>query len=305
MRLRLGRLRTPLYLFSEDLEVGYSYPWVRPPVDMYVLFLEPFSNFDGADVTWSRAFGSVDAEFKAFAGSMDGQFLEIDIDVKRVAGFAAQAQTGEFTFRYGFARNHSDITLPGVQPAIDGFRFATTIDAETFGGIDEYFSAHDQDYDYHGIAVQWERDEWMAVSEAFRFYGPEADWGFDGSGWYVSVARQFGTLTPYYVRGAYETAIRQEIFDDINSTYVKYPVGLIPPLDTLRAGSLAGFQSRNVGQKTHTIGLRWDFHPRADVKLELQHFEFLKGSTGHMLPQPDTYRTDAALLTSVIVDVVF
>ena len=121
----------------------------------------------------------------------------------------------------------------------------------------------------------------------------------------MSVARQFGDFTPYYVRGAYDTAIRQEIFDDIESTYAKYPVGAIPALDELRAGSLADFQSRNVGQKTHTLGLRWDFHPQADVKLEVQDFEFLKGSTGHMLPQPVTYRTDGALLTSIIVDVVF
>ena len=28
--------------FLESLEIGYSYPMVRPPNDMYVSFLEPF-----------------------------------------------------------------------------------------------------------------------------------------------------------------------------------------------------------------------------------------------------------------------
>lgn len=305
LRVRSGRLRTPLYLFSEDLEVGYAYPWVRPPVDMYVLFLEPFSHFDGVDLTWNKAFGGVDAEFQAYAGNMQGNFLGIDIDIVRATGFSAKAMWSDITLRYSFVRNDTNVTLPGVEPAIAGFRLAASLDAGTFAGIDEYFSANRQDYDYHGLALQWERDAWSVVSEVFQFYGPEADWGFDARGGYVSVARQWGDLTPYYVRGFYDTEMRQEILDSISGTYAKYPVGVLPPLDELRSASLAALSSRTVGQRTHTLGLRWDFHSQADIKLEVQHFDFLKGSTGHMLPQPESYRPDSALLTSVIVDVVF
>lgn len=33
--LRIGRLGTPLYYFSDFLDVGYSHPWVTPPLEVY------------------------------------------------------------------------------------------------------------------------------------------------------------------------------------------------------------------------------------------------------------------------------
>lgn len=41
------RLRTPQYAHSDALDIGYSYPWVRPPVEMYNL---PLDNYEGFTV---------------------------------------------------------------------------------------------------------------------------------------------------------------------------------------------------------------------------------------------------------------
>ena len=46
-KVRAGRLRTPFYMFSDSLDVGYSYAWIIPPQEVYSV---PFNNVDGIDI---------------------------------------------------------------------------------------------------------------------------------------------------------------------------------------------------------------------------------------------------------------
>ena len=52
LTLRAGRVRIPLFLLSDYLEVGYAYPWVRPPSEVYDV-AELFSSQDGMDVLYN------------------------------------------------------------------------------------------------------------------------------------------------------------------------------------------------------------------------------------------------------------
>ncbi|MGZ6359352.1 MAG: hypothetical protein ACXWP1_09375, partial [Bdellovibrionota bacterium] len=47
--VRAGRFSLPSWLFSQQIHVGYSYLWVRPPVEVYSL-IGGFSNFDGVSM---------------------------------------------------------------------------------------------------------------------------------------------------------------------------------------------------------------------------------------------------------------
>lgn len=53
----MGRLRIPFFYYSEFLEVGYAYNWVRLPSDIYNI---SFSSFDGIDFTQRFSIGSLD-----------------------------------------------------------------------------------------------------------------------------------------------------------------------------------------------------------------------------------------------------
>lgn len=61
-QLRLGKQRTPLYLNSENLDVGQTYDFVRLPVEMYVL--SPSQDLTGlyASRTWQAAGGEFSVE---------------------------------------------------------------------------------------------------------------------------------------------------------------------------------------------------------------------------------------------------
>jgi hypothetical protein len=48
--IRVGRIELPTFLNSEYRNVGYAFPWVRLPVEMYNT--QPLTNSDGADISY-------------------------------------------------------------------------------------------------------------------------------------------------------------------------------------------------------------------------------------------------------------
>lgn len=81
-KIRAGRLRTPFYMYSDFLDVGYAYSWISPPREVYYL---PFNNIDGVDFYTSTSLGSFDTTFQAYFGSFD--------DELELGGSLAQANT--------------------------------------------------------------------------------------------------------------------------------------------------------------------------------------------------------------------
>lgn len=51
LSFRAGRLRLPLFIMSEYYYVSYSYPWFRPPPDIYDSLLG-ITSFNGLSATW-------------------------------------------------------------------------------------------------------------------------------------------------------------------------------------------------------------------------------------------------------------
>jgi len=47
-KLRAGRMRVPLYYYSDYLYVGYAYPWVRAPAESYITEIE---DYDGINLS--------------------------------------------------------------------------------------------------------------------------------------------------------------------------------------------------------------------------------------------------------------
>ncbi len=69
--IRGGRLRTPFFMLSDSLEVGHTYPWVRPPQEVYGERHVPFSSFTGIDFLINFELGSAQLELKPWIGDSD------------------------------------------------------------------------------------------------------------------------------------------------------------------------------------------------------------------------------------------
>lgn len=64
--LRAGRIALPTFLNSDTRKVGYSYPWVHPPLELYRQLA--ITNSDGADVMYRFSVGEAGNTLKALVG---------------------------------------------------------------------------------------------------------------------------------------------------------------------------------------------------------------------------------------------
>jgi hypothetical protein len=63
-----GRQRLPLYLHSDHLDVGYTYHWVRPPIDIYGG--EGVSRYHGASLLYTTELANIETEIHLYAGNI-------------------------------------------------------------------------------------------------------------------------------------------------------------------------------------------------------------------------------------------
>lgn len=122
--VRAGRLRSPVYMYSESLDVGFSYPWLRLPDEVYSQV--QLTNYEGADVVYTLplSYGSVTFQVAAGQAKNRDYFAYDDlfsIDYGKLFGANVSLATNDYgTFRVGPGRSRGHRqpgrrqgTLPG------------------------------------------------------------------------------------------------------------------------------------------------------------------------------------------------
>lgn len=190
-----GRKRVPLFFYSDFQDVGYAYPWVRVPPDVYGWDVV---NYNGANATWSKTLGGWSLRSSAFAGAETSRrngysriFYDEDKDVKwpRIAGadleFARDWFTGRIAYmRSGYEQVDRATGLPDVQPS-----GATRGRHKAYGG-----------------SVNIDHGNFLARSEYSIF--DRSRYAYKATEWFVSAGYRFGTLTPMLTYSAYRESTR-------------------------------------------------------------------------------------------------
>lgn len=104
---RFGRLRAPGFMLSEFLDVGYAYPWVQTPYEVYGWL--PFSRYEGMDLRHQLRLGDTDVRLNPYLGTTAGKGLSIgDVEfadqTSRFAGLDVQATYDILTVRAGYSK---------------------------------------------------------------------------------------------------------------------------------------------------------------------------------------------------------
>ena len=266
MELRGGILRASVYLLSETLDVGYSYPWVRPPQTFYSMV--PFSNYYGADVLHRVEIGdTTEILFQAFVGRVEendvafGGFDDTDIDAKDMYGVNATWSDEFGSIRIGVLKvEDADVTFDGTPPNFP----PAVVDAEVM---------------FYSIGYRVEKDNWVSMGEYgkvdfvegtnFRAQGPETDGG------YIMGGYRFGSFLPH----------------------VTYSRRSTTGEGTQPGGSPTGKQDG------YTLGLRYDWKPGIAIKAEYENLETEGNFAGGFSGQGPTADSDGEIF-SVAVDFV-
>ena len=189
LMLRAGRLRSPVYMYSESLDIGYSYPWLRLPDEVYSQV--QVANYEGVDAVYTvpLSYGSV--TFQVAGGqaknrdyyAYDEQF---DIDYGKLFGASVSLATNDFgMLRIGYVE--ADITTD-----ISG-----TVDVG--GGTMRTLSLLDLDKEkgkFTSIGYQYDNGTWVSSNEwTSRMIENDDMEAIDS--FYLMGGRRFGDFLPH------------------------------------------------------------------------------------------------------------
>nr|WP_197911748.1 porin [Kineobactrum salinum] len=275
--VRIGRFVQPTFLFADTRKVAYTYPWVRPPTEVYRLV--PTSHNDGVDVSYSVQFGELVQTLVASYGNLDAQSPD------RLGGgksegrdtFSAMSTTeyGSATLRISYHQTH--LTIVDFNSLFDAFRQFGTEGMEI---ADRYDSDGDR-VKFLGIGINYDPGQWFVIGEA----GAVDYQNVLGksTAWYISAGYRFGTLTPY---ASFAKLNYTDMTSDPGLTLSSLPPHLVGPAAGLNAG-LNDILGRAAAQETTTVGLRWDFMQNVALKLQYEFIQRDDGSPGTFgNPQP-------------------
>lgn len=139
LRVRVGRIALPTFMVSDTRLVGYSNPWIRPPLETYDL--NSITNSDGADASYKMHFGSVSNTVQILDGrtSLDSYSgngrVSRGIVAKKLQGITDTLEYGALTARVGMTRADLEVNLaPGykIVPPLRDFNFGIVYDPGTW-----------------------------------------------------------------------------------------------------------------------------------------------------------------------------
>ncbi|NIM32785.1 MAG: porin [Pseudomonas stutzeri] len=192
LMLRAGRLRSPVYMYSESLDVGYSYPWLRLPDEVYSQV--QVTNYEGIDAVYTvpLSYGSV--TFQIAGGqaknrdyyAYDEQF---DIDYGKLFGASVSLATNDFgTLRIGYVEADIKTDITG------------TVDATDIGlGVNQplpLLNLNKEKGKFTSIGYQYDNGTWISSNEwTSRLIENDGTEAIDS--FYLMGGRRFGDFLPH------------------------------------------------------------------------------------------------------------
>ena len=178
--MRAGRLRTPVYLYSDTIYVGVTYPWVRTPDEVYNLFAN-ITRYSGIDLTYDIEIGQSNNNIRVYVGQIKEKLPVagsiLDFESKEMYGIEWISST---------INNQIRIMLMQVKlNPLEGDFAAFSIDGAQVIAIADRFTVN----------------QWEFISEyAYRII-PQDDQDAASWGWYGTVIYTYKDYAPYLTFG--------------------------------------------------------------------------------------------------------
>lgn len=281
--VKAGRIVAPFYMHSQYVDVGYAYPWVTPPAEVYLL--APIKTMEGMELAWSFSTGPVFHRLSGFWGSST-------VDAGARAGgvsFQADDLSGiNLTSRW------NDWTVRAAYTAA-----SVTVDEDQLNGLSSGLTGmlgltFDEVYTYFGgVGLQYDNGSWFFASEAallnFGNWYPSARSG------YVSMGKYLGKWMPLVTWTSVEA-------HDLDETYM-------PALEGSAFGPAVLQNALAEQQKGWTAGLRYSLTDAIALKGEYSYYYDFSddelSSTGFFVTDGSPLKDDHASVVRLSVDLVF
>lgn len=257
-KIRAGRLRTPFYMYSDFLDVGYAYSWISPPREVYYL---PFNNVDGIDFYTSNSVGSFDTTLQVYFGSFD--------DELELGGSLAKANTrnqmglagtfGKDWWNLRAAYHRADLTIESASLTT----LATTLRQFNFAANADKVLMDDDSVNFIQIGGTIDTGTFVAAAEHIELDATDSFLGKNIRE-YVMVGVRSGEFL-YHI-----TASKSD--DEMSHPEAGIPAGVALPVvgsTNYLIGVLKGAAAQeSVNRDVFSLGVRWDVTSGTALKFQ-------------------------------------
>lgn len=285
--MRFGRVVLPSFMISESRMVGYSNAWVRPPEEVYLT--SSITNTDGADMSWNRQFGNVTNTLSAFYGTTTAKGPTYQAEGTALWGINNTVEFGNWTLRAAYDTREFDLDIPNLAPVFRGLtqlggtlaQLGFTTSASHALAINEQYGLDQLQVELYALGANYDPGQWFVMGEIVKLDGDSIVGSRDG--FYVTGGYRIGQFTPY----ATYARVEEERKSTTGISLAGLPAALAGAARGLAGGVNTTLGSVPVSQSTASVGVRWDFLPNADLKVQFERKNLLDNTKGS-LSRPTT-----------------
>ena len=247
--VHVGKIKQPVYLVNDYVEVGYAYPWIRPPQEVYLLN-NPLNTVNGIELLLQFRVGPGTLSLQPYLGSnredipnAQGAFFEAEniygMDIKYSGrGFAVHASNFRCDVKTTGGFNMQDTLVGDV-----------TVDLNGTGECE--VTAAGLNLDMANVVVYAEWTKRTTTDELSRPFG-------DTEGYYATLGYRMGKWLPHIT------------YASIEGEASTVTPGAVTVLDAFGVPSATTFNFPIPIQTSITAGLRYEVNDSSALKIEYQ-----------------------------------
>ncbi|MDQ8037919.1 MAG: hypothetical protein REI12_10895 [Pedobacter sp.] len=245
LRGRAGHLGMPIFMYSDSIYVGQSYPWVRLPSELYHAI--PTTSFSGADLLYRLPVGE---SWNFNAQVLTGASNTPQFYTSNAVGTNLSLSNDSLLMRVGYTQSKLD------NPAADNT--ALQVDGEKTSFLNAGFILDDGKWFVAGEFGQLKIDGWLS------------DWNAG----YLSAGHYFGKWLPYVLASTTHTFNEQDCLDT-GACVLNIPG--VANIDRLASSYL--------NQTTYAIGAKYAVSSGLSIKSQVDKVIPSSGSNGFVAYQ--------------------
>lgn len=269
-QIKLGKQRTPFFNYSDSIDVGFAYPWITLPQQVYNSIF--FSTFEGvlANYQWSsKKFGfDVEGYWGSFDDTVYTSGIDVGANVNDLRGLITKINYDSWTFRASYHSAEAFIELTELEEfsiVLNQFGFTKSAESLDPDGRTEFYqlSASYENIDYF---LRGEMTQVHVQSYAIP----------NINGYFVAAGYNYYPFLSYVSFGKHKSSYGNPVNE--------IPLGISSQLDALSFGYQTAFNTLPIlSSQSISLGTRWDWKANLALKAEITWVKAEPGSSANFV----------------------
>ena len=273
--MKLGKMRIPAFMYSDILNVSYSYDWVKLP-QMYSII--PLQNYEGIELNYNFNYNDLTINSTLLSGQSKSvapnnknskNTIHFTADVK---GAMLNLLYRDFTLRFAYADTDTTFknrSLDQITGQFDSLNIPVISNT-----INQYAP---KKVDYLEIGGKYDFENAYLVGEYMKVISD--NFLSDNISWYVGTGYNFEKWSPFILYSRTTSS----------SNYKDIPIDATTPVPYIGAITMANqtFNTisntlSNIDAETKSIGLRYNINEKIVFKFQYDNYSSSKDSFLHL-----------------------